>query len=183
MAKKSKKSLWPLFIAVFITFGIFMAYWTVKQAISMPVQESNDYMLKYQIADININDILNYEINFNKAYQIRIKDAKMMVMTDNIHSNIPQPNRVKLAKGKNSFTFEVLTKDNKVISNAKVDFLLTRPFSVREDKFVKNIISKNKKYTVNDINITKAGRYTLQLRVKISDTMIGYLNTPAYLSK
>jgi len=183
MAKNKNKSLWPLFIAVFIAFGIFMAYWTVKQAMSMPVQESNDYMLKYQLADININDILNKEKNFKKYYKIYIRDTITMVMTDNIHSNIPQPNRIELKKGANTFYFEVLDKDKKVISNAKVDFLLTRPFSAREDKYLINIPNTNGKYVVKDINITKAGRYTLQLRVTISDDKIGYLNTPAYLKR
>ena len=106
-----------------------------------------------------------------------------MVMTDNIHSNIPQPNRIELKKGANTFYFEVLDKDKKVISNAKVDFLLTRPFSAREDKYLINIPNTNGKYVVKDINITKAGRYTLQLRVTISDDKIGYLNTPAYLKR
>jgi hypothetical protein len=36
------------------------------------------------------------------------------------------------------------------------------------------------KYTIKDINITKPGRYRLQLRAKIGEA-IGYSDIPAYL--
>ncbi len=58
MAKNNEKTYWPHMILGFLTIGLTLSYWTVKSDSSMPVQESNQYMLKYQMADININQIL-----------------------------------------------------------------------------------------------------------------------------
>ena len=87
---------------------------------------------------------------------------------------------VVLSKGKNSFSYSVTDKNNIAINDANVTFLLTRPHTVKEDVFVKNISIVDGNYVVNDVNISKAGRYTLQLRAKIGNT-VGYSSIPAYL--
>ena len=58
MANKNEKTYWPHMILGFLGIGIMLGYWTVKSAINMPVSESNEYQLKYQQADMNINQIL-----------------------------------------------------------------------------------------------------------------------------
>jgi hypothetical protein len=45
---------------------------------------------------------------------------------------------------------------------------------------MENIAVENGKYTIKNIAISKAGRYTLQLRVAIGNT-VGYSEVPAYL--
>ena len=180
MANNKEKTYWPHMIVGFLLFGILLAYWTVKSAISMPVQESNEYMLKYQMADIHINEITQKKIAFDKEYIINIVDVKTRVVTDNIHSNLPAPKSVILSKGKNSFYYQVTNKDGVEVSDANVTFALTRPHSVRDDKVVENISFVNGKYQIEDINITKEGRYTLQLRAQIADK-IGYSQISAYL--
>lgn len=146
----------------------------------MPVQESNQFMLKYQMADININDIMEKKIAFDQAYTINILDVETMIMTDNINSNIAQPNPVKLSRGSNTFLYEVIAKDGTKVSDANVTFLLTQPHSRTEDKLFLNVPYVDGKYHVKDVNITKAGRYTLQLRAEVDDT-IGYSEISAYL--
>ncbi len=164
----------------FLIIGITLGYWTVKSASSLPVQEVNKYMLKYQMADININDILEKKAAFDKQYRIEIENIEMMPMIDNINSNLPQPNVVKLAQGLNSFTYKVLSKAGTTVNDANVTFLLTRPHSREEDHLVENIPLENGTYVVKDIEIEKPGRYTLQLRAAIGDA-IGYSEIPAYL--
>jgi nitrogen fixation protein FixH len=61
-----------------------------------------------------------------------------------------------------------------------VTFRLTRPHTDKEDVLVENIPLIEGKYTIKDINITKPGRYRLQLRAKIGEA-IGYSDIPAYL--
>jgi len=181
MAKKSKeKSYWPHMILGFLILGITLSYWTVKSASSIPVQESNEYMLKYQTADYTINEILEKKKRFDAQYEIKLSDAETMVMKDNINSKLKQDDAVVLKKGKNHFFYQVLSKDGNAVSDANVTFLLTRPHTVKEDMYVENIPFENGKYHVSDINISKPGRYTLQLRAKIGDA-VGYAELPAYL--
>lgn len=180
MAKNNEKTYWPHMILGFLTIGLTLSYWTVKSASSMPVQESNQYMLKYQMADININQIMEKKIAFDKAYSISIVGAETMVMTDNVNSNRPQLNPVKLSEGVNVFSYEVISKDGTSVSDANVTFLLTQPHSRKEDKLFVNIPYVDGKYQITDVNITKAGRYTLQFRAEVKDTM-GYSEISAYL--
>ena len=55
--KNNKKTYWPHMIVGFLVLALTLSFWTVKSASSLPVQESNTYMLKYQMADTNINEI------------------------------------------------------------------------------------------------------------------------------
>lgn len=180
MASNSKKTYWPHMILGFLMLAIVLGYWTVRAASSMPVQETNDYMMKYQEADININEILGRKQAFDKEYLIKLTDVETMVMTDNIHSNRPQPNPVKLTMGANHFSYAVTSKAGNAVTTAKASFLLTRPHSVADDQMIEVLESKNGKYVTPDLNISKPGRYTLQFRATIGDTT-GYLSTEAYL--
>ncbi|MFK5976988.1 MAG: hypothetical protein QM493_10810 [Sulfurovum sp.] len=182
MTNNKEQTYWPHMIVGFLLLGIVLGYWTIKSAISMPVQESNEYMLKYQKADININEILTKKKAFDKLYSINILDTKTMIMTDNINSNVQNTQVISLNSGSNSFSYEVIAKDKSVVKDAIVTFLLTRPHSVREDKLFENIPLVDSKYYINDVNITKEGRYTLQLRAKIGDT-VGYSQISAYMKK
>jgi len=181
MANNNKeKTYWPHMILGFLMVAITLGYWTVKSAISMPVQDSNEYMLKYQQADMNINEIMEKQIAFDKIYTIKIIDVKTMIMKDNVNSNVRQADPVKLKQGSNTFNYAVLKKDGMVVSDANVTFLLTRPHTVKEDKLVEYIPFIDGHYKVSNITVTKPGRYTLQLRAKIGET-IGYSEIPAYL--
>ena len=180
MAKNKEKTYWPHMILGFLILGITLSYWAVKSASSMPVQASNNFMLKYQVADMNINEIMEKQIAFDKHYTIKIKDVETMEMKDNIHSNRKDVDNVKLVQGLNTFNYTIEAKDGTVIKDANVTFLLTQPHSVKEDKLVENILFVDGKFHVSDINITKPGRYTLQLRAKVGET-IGYSETAAYL--
>ena len=180
MANNKEKTYWPHMILGFLVLGITLSYWTVKSASSMPVQESNNFMLKYQVADMNINEIIERKMAFDKHYSINIKDVETMEMKDNIHSKRKEVDHVKLVQGLNAFNYNIVAKDGTVIKDANVTFLLTQPHSVKEDKLVENIPFVDGKFQVSDINITKPGRYTLQLRAKVGET-IGYSETAAYL--
>lgn len=180
MEKNNNKTYWPHMILGFLAVGLTLSYWTVKSASSMPVQESNQYMLKYQNADININEILVKKMAFDKAYTINIVNAETMVMIDNVNSNRPQLNSVKLSHGRNTFSYEVVTKEGAKVSDANVTFLLTQPYSRKEDQLFSNVPFVDGKYQIKDIDIKKVGRYTLQLRAAIKDT-VGYSEIPAYL--
>ena len=180
MAKNKEKTYWPHMILGFLILGMTLSYWTVKTASSVPVQESNEYMMKYQEADININEILESKAKFDQSYTIELIDVKKAMVKLENAKRAKAENSVVLMQGKNSFTYIVTTKDGRAVSDANVTFLLTRPHSVREDKYVENIPFTDGKFQINDIDIEKAGRYTLQLRAKIGE-VTGYSQIPAYL--
>lgn len=181
MAKKSKeKSYWPHMILGFLIVGITLSYWTVKSASSIPVQESNEYMLKYQVADYTINEIIEKKQLFDKNYEIKLSEVETMVMKDNDNSKVKQPDPVVLHQGMNRFTYLIVAKDGTVVPDVNASFLLTRPHTVKDDNYVESIPFSNGKYLVKDINISKPGRYTLQLRAKIGEA-VGYSQLPAYL--
>jgi len=180
MKKNSKKTYWPHMIVGFLLLALTLSFWTVKSANSLPVQEVNNYMMKYQNADRYINDVLTKKYAFDALYTIAIQDAEMMVMMDNINSKLPQPNVIKLSEGKNTFTYHVQTKEGKVVEDANVSFLLTRPHTRVDDIMVESVPFQSGVYKVS-VDIKKEGRYTLQLRAIMDEKTIGHLQLPAYL--
>ena len=182
MANKTKeKSYWPHLILGFLIIGMILGYWTVKSAISRPVQRVNNYMMSYQQADIHINEIQKEEDKFNKLYTISI-DAKTKKIPVE-HSKAKKTEKsVILLKGNNEFDFIINTKQGTVANDLNVSFLLTRPHTTADDFKVDKVDFDNGKYIVKNINITKAGRYILQIRAQKGDA-IGFKEIPAYLYK
>lgn len=177
---ENKKTYWPHMILGFLMIGITLGYWTVKHAVQMPVQEANEYMMKYQQADLGINNIMEKKALFDKQYTITLTDAKMFTHKLENAKRAKEENTVLLTLGKNNFAYSLMTKEGKAVEDANVTFLLTRPHTVKDDIYAKNIGIVNGTYQVNDINISKAGRYTLQFKAKIGDA-VGYSVIPAYL--
>ncbi len=181
MAKHNKeKSYWPHMIVGFLLIGITLGYWTVKSAVAVPVQESNTYMMKYQKADLNFNEIMANKALFDKEYTISIVDAPMAMQEIENAKRAKEEKSVVLKEGKNSFLYTITAKDHHPVTDANVTFLLTRPHTTKEDTYVENIPLKNGEYRVEDISIVKPGRYSLQLRATIGNKT-GYLELPAYL--
>jgi len=182
MAKKNKeKTYWPHMIVGFLFLGITLSYWTVKSASSVPVQESNDYMMKYQQADININEIIERKALFDKNYKIELLNAKMAVQEIENAKRAKEEKSVVLTQGENSFSYRVMNNDGVFMPDVNVTFVLTRPHTVKDDMVVENIPVVDGIFKVTNISITKPGRYTLQLRAKVGDA-IGFSEIPAYLN-
>jgi len=180
MAKKSNENTyWPHMIMGFLLVGITLGYWTVKSAVSIPVQKSNEYMLKYQQADMNINDILKKKMLFDKKYDIQITNAHTAMHEIKNSKVAKQEESIVLSKGENSFFYVVKDKSSVPVSDANVSFLLTRPHTKTDDVMIGAIPFSDGKYRVN-VSIEKPGRYILRLRVQ-KEEAVGYLDTPAYL--
>ena len=183
MESKDFKNPWLYFVFGLLAFGIYMIVWTVRSAISLPVHESNDYILKYQTADMNINKILENKKEFDKRYNIALDNAEFVILSydlSNNHSNKKQTKQLLLKKGNNNFDYRISDKKGNIIDNAKVSFLLTRPHTEKEDVLLKNLSFSKTLYNTNDIKLINTGRYTLELKVTIGD-YTGYYTIPAYL--
>ncbi|CAA6813290.1 MAG: Unknown protein [uncultured Sulfurovum sp.] len=185
MTKKNQNRFWFLFVIGILGFGISMVIWTVKQAVSVPVHESNNYMLKYQMADMNINEIMELEEKFNALYKITIKDTELIQLNDeqqNTNAKRAQKAPIKLTAGSNSFKYSVTNHSMKAIDTAKVTFQITRPHSRNDDYLEENVSYKDGYYTTKVVELEKEGRYTLVLKVEI-DGLIGYSEVSSYLTK
>ncbi len=185
MTKKNQNRFWFLFVMTILAFGISMIIWTVKQASSVPVYESNNYMLKYQMADMNINKIIELETKFNEKYIIELEGVeflKLDIEKQNTNAKRSQTKPIKLKLGNNSFTYSIVTHDIRSVENAKVTFLLTRPHTREDDYLEENVSYIDGHYTTKPVNLSKEGRYTLQLKVEI-DGLVGYSEISAYLVK
>ena len=182
MAKKPKeKSYWPHMIMGFLIIGITLGYWTVKSASSVPVQETNDYMMKYQQADIHINDILAKKRRFDSAYLIALDGVqKAKLELENV-KRAKEEEVVLLHTGTNTFTYRVTDKNSHPVNSAKVDFLLTRPHTDKDNVLIENIPEKQGEY-VAEVNVTKPGRYILRLKATVDKDTVGYMDAPAYLN-
>jgi len=183
MAKTNKTtSYWPHMILGFLIVGITLSYWTVKSASSIPVQESNEYMMKYQQADMNINEIHKHKALFDRDYTIKIEADSEIYHVENSKAYKQQRVAV-LHQGKNSFVYQIMRRvDHAPVADMNVTFRLTRPHTVKDDITIENIPYVNGKYVVEDVNISKLGRYILQLRAQKGDA-IGFSEIPALLKK
>ena len=183
MTKKNQNRFWFMFVMTILLFGIGMIIWTVKSAMSVPVHESNNYMLKYQMADMNINEILKLEKKFNAKYKVELKDMSLLELDSelqNTNAKRAQTKPIKLSSGNQTFKYSITNKKGEAIKNAKVSFLLTRPHSRTEDNLEENVSFNNAFYITKAVELSKKGRYTLVLKVEINDT-IGYSEISAYL--
>jgi len=180
MAEKHKeKTYWPHMILGFLLVGLTLGYWTVKSASSVPVQESNEYMMKYQQADMGINEILKKQQNFSQKYTIAISGVEMLPVKKNPIQHRKLKAQVKLYKGENEFSYTIVASNGNPVADANVSFLLTRPHTRKDDVMMENISFQSGKYRVK-VSVEKPGRYILRLRAKIGET-VGYSDIPAYL--
>jgi len=183
MATSNKeKTYWPHMIVGFIFMAITLGYWTIKSASSMPVQEVNMYMQKYQLVDININEMIVKKEAFDRDFSIELLNKKVIINEDNQHSKRKKFEYIALNQGNNSFEFSVNAKTDRSLDNPKVSFLLTRPHTRADDNYIETIKGVDGKYTIKDIDVSKKGRYVIQLRIDTADGRIGYYERDAYLN-
>lgn len=180
MEKEKNKTYWPHMIVGFLFLGLGLGAWTIKSTSSMPVEKVNDYMMSYQDADKNINEIVAKQELFRQNYEIKILNTTTIKIQENKNSRNNFLNPVEIKKGENKFTYNVVDKNGQIVKDAVVSFMLTRPHTEMDNQKIDKINFVNNSYQTPKINITKAGRYILVARVKIGET-IGFLETPAYL--
>jgi len=178
MADTKEKSYWPHMILGFLGIGIMLGYWTISSAIHMPVNESNRYQKKYQQADMDINDIIEAQQQFDARYRIvsvgfKKSSFKLNEFVKRKHGDI-----VALAK-ENQLTYRIQTLSGDEVNDANVSFLLTRPHTVKDDQKLDALKAENGVYSVK-FDLKNPGRYTLRLRVQKGNA-VGFTEQEAYL--
>ncbi len=160
---------WPYMILGFLVIGITLGYWTVRNAVSLPVQESNAYLMKYQQADLNANEIQEAIEKFNKKYSVELSGLEP---TEFKPKHIKRkPHKYVLLHKTNSFSYKITTKDGKVINDANVSVLLTRPDSDIDNILIKDIKGKDGIYSVQNLPVKHLGRYIIRAKIVIGKDM------------
>ncbi len=179
MANRTDKGkFWPWLILGFVSIGILLGYWTVRSAISLPVHESNDFMQKYQLADIHFNRIQEQQERFDARYRAAIEG---MVRSDFVPKHLKRTNvKVWELQPTNTLTIRVTTHEGQGVDDANVSVLLTRPFTQKEDQKFVNLKGSGGAYLLSNLRPGKPGRYLLYVRIQVGDA-VGFIEREAYL--
>ena len=111
---KEKRNWWPHFILLLVLLAIALGAWTIKVALDNPVELDNSYMMKYQELDSKIYQLERMKREFYNRYTLHLLTKKL-----------EYPNT--------TIALDIRDKEGKSVSNLKVTFLLTRPFTTKED--------------------------------------------------
>ncbi len=150
--KRIKKTYWPhaIIFSMFLIVGACV--WTIKIALNNPVEMDSFYLEKYQQVDRNINTIMKKQKEFFQNFKLTYQDvnAKLNQKTDI------------------SFSIENL-KTQKIVENADILFVLTRPETNRLNQEFKLNKSFDGKYILKDVVFKKLGRWQYKIKIKIDD--------------
>ncbi|WP_353661750.1 FixH family protein [Hydrogenimonas sp. SS33] len=147
--KSKETNFWPYAIVGMILTVVLVGIWTIKVAVDNPVQEADDYMMKYQDVEENINEIMAKQKAFFARFDI---DLSM--------------NRFHL--GENRVTVKVLEKKSREpVANAQIYAVVTRPTTKKYDKILKNFSYKEGRYVSEPFKIKRIGRWNIQVKVTV----------------
>ena len=182
MSKKNDSGkYWPYMILGFLAIGITLGYWTIKNTISLPVHESNEFMQKYQSADKNANEISEAEAKFDSKYSVELSGLE--------DSNFKpkhlkrKPHKYYKLNNTNDIIVTVKAKDGSSVKDVKLVALLTRPQTELEDVSIKNITTDgNGTFEIKNLKVEKPGRYILRVKFSNNDA-IKYIDYYGFKAK
>ena len=153
MKKQSKLSelRWPIGIILSIFGLIALSIWTIRQANIKPVVMDDFYFDSYANVNRNINDIILKQQEFDKKYSISFDKNNLKVGTNNLIITIVSK------EGRNP------------VNDANITLKITKPDTAKFDKMPKIINNNSGKYTVENFDIEKIGRWQILTKITIND--------------
>ena len=147
---KSNGKIWPYAIGTAITlvFGACVA--TVMITSTLPVENSDTYMMGYHEADAKANDLINARIAFDKKY-------KVSYVTDS------------LSLDNTVIKYKVSDLDANSIDKAKIEVVVTRPNNHKYDQTLKSSSYENGVYTFPSIKLPVEGRWDVMAKVNVGN--------------
>ena len=146
----SNGRIWPYAIgtSIMLVFGFCVA--TIVVTSTMPVEKSDTYMMYYQEADANANELIEARIAFDKKYKIEY-------ITDG------------LSLDSTVIKYRVTDLESNPISNAKIKVVVTRPNNHKHDQELNNPSFENGIYTFSTITLPQKGRWDIMAKVNIGE--------------
>lgn len=147
---KSAGKKWPWIIALSTLGVIGMSIGTIKIAINHPVETSDYGMQNYHEYDNNVNDIIASKIAFDREYVIAFLTPQLS------------------EKGA-LISYRVSDKEGKVINDANLSVVLTRPDTTKLNIAMEQPTVKEGVYTFDAVDLPKVGRWDIMAKVTIGD--------------
>jgi len=161
--QKAERNYWPHTIIAMIVACIIACGWTIKIALDNPVEMDTFYMEKYQKVDQNINEIIELQTKFDAAFDLSYSTEQFVM-------------------GQNTMTLKLTDKSGKVVNNANITMMLSRPETNKDNKQMKPSKVENGLYTFGPFDIQKPGRWQILSKIEM-DEFKGYHKSEAYTAK
>ena len=147
---KSNGKIWPYAIGLSIFLVFIAAVATVVITSTMPVEDSDTYMMGYHEADAKANELIASKIAFNKKY-------KLELLSDSLH-----------VEG-STLSYKVTDIQDNLINDAKVLVIVTRPNKHKYDQELNNPTIVDGVYTFSNVKLELEGRWDVMAKVNIGE--------------
>ncbi|MCK9472616.1 FixH family protein [Sulfurimonas sp.] len=146
----SKGRIWPYAIgaSIILVFGACVA--TIVVTNTLPVQNSDTYMMNYHEADEKANDIIKAAIEFNSNYKIEYISDKLDLQNSVIK-------------------YKVSDLNANPINNAEIKVVVTRPNNHKYDQELSNPKVQNGIYTFESLKLAQEGRWDIMSKVTVNE--------------
>lgn len=152
--RNNEINYWPYAIVGMILTVVLLGIWTIKVAVSNPVQLDNSYMMDYQDVDENINEILAKQKVFDSKYRVDLTQ-----------------NRLK--KGENRVVVSLTDIHGNPVDGAEIVAIVARPTTLKGEKKLGTFKRDGGFYVSDPFAIERGGRWNIQVKVVVGND-IGY---------
>lgn len=144
----SNGRIWPYSIAasIILVFGFCVA--TIVVTSTMPVENSDTYMMGYHEADAQANDLIKARIAFDKEYKVEY-----------LADGLSQENSV--------IRYKVTDINSNPVDDAQLKVVVTRPNNHKYDQELVNPTVENGIYTFEPITLAQPGRWDIMLKANV----------------
>lgn len=161
--QKAERNYWPHTIIAMIIACIIACGWTIKIALSNPVEMDTFYMEKYQKVDQNINEIIKLQEAFDARFTLQYSTEKFTL-------------------GQNNITLTLRDKSGNPVNNATVIMMLSRPETNKENKEFTPAKIENGEYRFGPFEINRPGRWQILSKIEVGEFK-GYHKNEAYVAQ
>ncbi|MCF6309890.1 MAG: FixH family protein [Sulfurimonas sp.] len=152
---KSNGRFWPYAIGASITLVFSACVVTVIVTNTLPVENSDTYMMGYHEADDRANELIEAAIAFNKKYKIEY-------ITDGLNTK------------SSVIKYKVTDINSNPVDNAKIKVVVTRPNNHKYDQELNNPKFENGVYTFDSIALAQEGRWDIMAKINVNDVQRFY---------
>jgi nitrogen fixation protein FixH len=131
-----------------MVFGFCVATIVITQ--QRPVEKSDTYMMDYNYADMQANQLIQAEIDFNRKY-------KIAYVTE------------FLAQENATIKYQVTDLDGNMVNDAKIKMVITRPNNHKHDQEFNNPSVENGVYSFSNFTLAQAGRWDIMAKVTVGE--------------
>ncbi|MEA3227788.1 MAG: FixH family protein [Campylobacterota bacterium] len=142
--------IWPYAISASIIFIFGACIATIMVSVKLPVEKSDTYMMGYQEANVEANNLIKSRIEFDKQYQIKY-------ITDNFNLK------------DSVIKYSVSDIDNNPVNSAKLKIIITRPNNHKNDQEIIDPKIENGIYSFSNIDVPLEGRWDIMAKISIDD--------------